>query len=169
MREPETHREYLDEQNSYLFIRRTIQQAIDKDKSSYPLSGPLLHLHGVCSKYGSHADVSAFVHRLRVRPTEDGTELREHLMFQYPEDENEFRYYIVSTMSAFLLMLGVFSDALIPHAQGFEGAGWKESTANLVQKIEKERSRLAAIGQEQGKAAGQAEVKKATRPRDGRK
>jgi len=153
--QPETLQEYLDEKGSYRFITRTIARAREKDDKLFPLAPPLLHLHGVCSQFGSHADISSFAHRVNVKPVDANKAIVEHLMFQYPEDPDEFRYYLASTMSAFVLMLQVFIDPLTKHIRAkvdgkdFDLAAWRDSTQKLAEGTEKVRKALAAVGVKQ--------------------
>jgi len=144
--DPATLQEYLDERGPYKFIARTIRRAREKDVSMFPLAPPLLELHGVCSRYGSHADVASFAHRVEVVPLNKDQAVVEHLMFQYPKDPDEFRYYIVSTMSAFVLMLEVFIDAIAKYTKDFDVGAWRDSTKKLIASTEKVRSALAQGG-----------------------
>lgn len=144
--DPATLQEYLDERGTYKFITRTIRRSREKDASTFPLAPPLLHLHDVCSQYGSHADVASFAHRVEVVPLNKDQAVVEHLMFQYPKDPDEFRYYIVSTISAFLLMLEVFIDPIAKYAKDFDVGAWRDSTKKLIESTEKVRSALAKRG-----------------------
>jgi hypothetical protein len=144
--EPATLQEYLDEQQTYKFITRTIRKARKKDASKFPLAPPLLELHDLCSQYGSHADVVSFVHRVEVVPLNEDQAVIEHLMFQYPKDHDEFRYYIVSTMSAFLIMLEVFVDVIAKYTKDFDVGNWHDSTKKLIASTEKVRAALANGG-----------------------
>jgi hypothetical protein len=144
--EPGTLQEYLDEQDTYKFITRTIRKTREKDASKFPLAPPLLELHNLCSQYGSHADVASFVHRVELVPLNEDQAVIEHLMFQYPKDRDEFRYYIVSTMSAFLLMLEVFIEAIAKYTQDFDVVTWRDSTKKLIASTDKVRAALANGG-----------------------
>lgn len=150
--DPSTLQEYLEERGTYKSIARTIGRAREKDSSIFPLAPPLLELYGLCSQYGSHADVASFAHRVEVVQLSKDQEVIEHLMFQYPKDPDEFRYYIVSTMSAFLLMLEVFIDPIAKYAKDFEVGAWCDSTKKLIASTEKVRAALANRGL-QSKAA----------------
>ena len=144
--EPNTLDEYLNERGTYKFIARTISRAREKDANLFPLAPSLLHLHGVCSQFGSHADISSFVHRIKVVPLDAGKGVVEHLMFQYPKDPEEFRYYLVSTMSAYILMLQVFIDSVAKYTKDFDIDAWAASKNALIASTEKVRAALAAVG-----------------------
>ena len=153
--EPGTLPEYLEAGSSYRFIKKTIEKARKVDEIAYPLAPPLLELHGTCSAYGSHADIASFAHRIKVVPNGLGSALMEHSMFQYPEDPEEFRYYLAATLSAYSLMLGVLLAPVGKYASGFEVEAWGDASAALTASIEKVRLALAKAGVEK-KAAAQA-------------
>lgn len=141
--EPGTLQAYLAEDASYRFITSTIKHAIKQDNNAYPLAPPLLELHGICSQYGSHADVSSFVHRVKVTPLGSGRAQVEHMMFQFPDDEKEFRYYLASTLSAYMLMLAIYADPLTKLTKDFDVTQWTEAIKALTASIEKVRAALA--------------------------
>lgn len=144
--EPETHQQYLDEAWAYKRITATIEKARKADASAYPLAPPLLELHGICSQYGSHSDVSSFAYRIKVTPLDSTKTQVEHLMFQIPEDPAEVRYYLASTLSAFMLMLGVYLEPLGKYTKDFDVRYWIEASRELTASIEKVREALAAVG-----------------------
>ena len=151
--EPGTLKAYLEEDASYRFITKSIMRARKQDNNAYPLAPALLELHGVCSRYGSHADVSSFAHRVKVTPLGPDKARVEHLMFQFPEDEKEFRYYLASTLSAFMLMIAIYADPLSKLTKNFDVANWIKSSKALTDSIEKVRAALAKAGlQEQAGA-----------------
>jgi hypothetical protein len=151
--EPGTLPEYLEAKYSYRFIKKTIEKARKNDETAYPLAPPLLDLHGTCSTYGSHADIASFVHRVKVVPRDTGSASIEHLMFQYPEDPEEFRYYLASTLSAYSLMLGVFVAPIEKYAPGFDVEVWAKASTALTASIEKVRNALARVRHEKKAAS----------------
>jgi hypothetical protein len=152
--EPQTLEQYLNAEGAYLRITRTMERARSADANAYPLAPPLLHLHGVCSQFGSHADVSSFVHRIKVVPVSSDKATIEHLLFQYPEDPAEFRYYFASTLSAYMLMLEVFIEPVGKYAAEFDLDSWRKSSNALVMSIEKVRAALAEAGLEKKATEG---------------
>lgn len=149
--EPTTLNEYLDSESSYRFIKKTIERARKKDPSLYPLAPPLLYLHEVCSEYGSHSDIASFAHRIKVVPLDSTKASVEHLMFQFPEDDLEFRYYLASTLSAYTLMLKVLIEPVRKYVGSFDVAKWTTSTEALSNNIEKVRTALAQSGLDQAR------------------
>lgn len=144
--EPATLDQYFNEHGSYRRITRTIERARKADPNAFPLAPLLLHLHGVCSQYGSHSDISSFAHRIKVVPLDSDKAIVEHLMFQYPEDPAEFRYYLASTLSAYMLMLGIFIGPVSKHSGSFDVSKWEASAKALTISIEKVRAALARHG-----------------------
>ena len=147
--QPGTLQEYLQERGTYRFITRTITRARQADANLFPLAPPLLHLHGVCSQYGSHADISSFAHRVQVVPLDAGKAVVEHLMFQYPKNPTEFRYYLASTLSAYILMMQVFIDPIAMYTKDFNVGAWSDSAKKLIESTEKVRKALAKAGLDQ--------------------
>lgn len=151
--EPGTLEQYLNAEGPYKRITKTIERARKADPNAFLLAPPLLHLHGVCSEYGAHSDISSFVHRIKTVPLDSDTAVIEHHMFQYPEDPEEFRYYLASTMSAYMLMLGVYVVPVGNYAKGFDVKSWEASSGAVLASIEKVRKALAARWPEKKAAA----------------
>ncbi|GMQ88627.1 MAG: hypothetical protein BMS9Abin09_0056 [Gammaproteobacteria bacterium] len=109
--EPEAAELYKTRDKTFLFIKSHIQNERKKDDTKYPKAEGLLELHDMCSEYGSHADVSSFVHRVEVKDLPEPG--KQHLMFhyfQFPSDPNEYAVYFIDTLWAFYGMLLIFRD-----------------------------------------------------------
>ena len=107
--EPSTAGKYLKRDRYFLFIKRNMQKEIKANPSKYPLAPELLKIHEACSQYGSHADISSFIHRVEMKemPGEDA-DLLQLYYFQFPKDENEYKFYFVLVLQTFFKIFGVF-------------------------------------------------------------
>src|SRR6266705_5676497 len=100
---PETARRYIERDRYFQFIKASLQNEIKKNSSKYPLAHVLIKLHDSCSEYGSHADISSFVHRIEMKelPGANADLLQVHY-FQFPRDSAEYKFYFVLSLQAFL-------------------------------------------------------------------
>ena len=140
--QPETLPQYVEGHGSYNRITRTVARARELDATSYPLAPELLHLHGICSEIGSHADITGFVHRIRIKEVDATRSTFEHLMFQKPDDPHEFRYYITSTMLAFIKMLRIFQPRLVELNKKMDAKKWEEEIVRIHDGLVTEVSQL---------------------------
>ncbi len=110
---PESERAYLERDKYFQYIKSNIQREIKKDTSLYPLAHELISIHDMCSEYGSHSDISSFFHRLERKETEDEKSNMILLYyFQFPRNEEEFRFYYLSMLQAFYSMFLIFKPFL---------------------------------------------------------
>jgi hypothetical protein len=133
---------YKTRDNSFLHIKSHIQRERKTDSSKYPFAEGLLELHDMCSEYGSHADVSSFVHRVEVRDLPDKN--KQNLMFhyfQFPKDPNEYAVYLIDTIFAFYGMLQIFRDFFEPRVKK-ANPGWGEKVDALGKLLNKRRTEL---------------------------
>ncbi len=107
--EPETVELYRNRDRSFQFIKSYIQNERKKDPEKYPIAENLLELHDLCSEYGSHSDISSFVHRVESRPIPNTK--KDFMMFhyfQFPRDMHEYAVYLIDTLWAYYGMLLIF-------------------------------------------------------------
>lgn len=143
IREPATLKDYLDRHADYRNIKRTVSDANKKQETEYPDTGPLVEMHGICSEFGSHADVSSFIHRVEMtEPDELGKSLMRLLMFQKPDSDLEFRYYLVQILASFSQMLWLFRDFVGDVAKGIEKEKWVAVIAQTISAIQKESEQI---------------------------
>lgn len=117
---------------SYKGIKRFVERARKKDKAKFPLAETLIPLHELCSEFGSHADISSFIHRLSIEEIEGSNKaLFKVHMFQTPDTDLELRAYLVQTLLAYTLMAKVFSTFVGEMAAGLEVAAWIEQLDRL--------------------------------------
>jgi hypothetical protein len=143
--EPQTAELYKKRDKSFLYIKSHIQSERKKDGNKYPIAEGLLELHDMCSEYGSHADVSSFVHRVEVRDLPAPN--KQHLMFhyfQFPKDTNEYAVYLVDTLWAFYGMLLIFRDFLEPKVKG-ASPNWGQKVDALGVHLNERRNTLYGI------------------------
>lgn len=107
--EPQTSEKYLNRDPMFQQIKNNMQREIKEDPSKYPLAHRLIEIHGDYSEYGSHADISSFVHRLEVKGI-PGTKKDQVLLhyFQFPRQTEEYQFYFIVTLQAFFLMFMIF-------------------------------------------------------------
>lgn len=107
--DPKSAESYVNRDKFFQFIKSNIQKEIKKSPSNYPLANDLINIHELCSEYGSHADISSFIHRFETRETtnEDIRLLLVHY-FQFPRDFEEYRFYYITILRAFYSMFIVF-------------------------------------------------------------
>lgn len=149
IREPATLTDYFDRHRDYRNIKRTVSDANKKQETEYPDTGPLVEMHEICSQFGSHADVSSLIHRVEItEPNELGKSLMRLLMFQKPDSELEFRYYLVQILVSFAQMLWLFRNFVGDIAAGIEKDKWITTIGQTVLAIQKESEQIAAAMKE---------------------
>jgi hypothetical protein len=145
IREPDTLTDYFERHRDFKNIKRTVSDANKKPETKYPDTDPLIAMHEICSQFGSHADVSSFIHRVEVtEPDELGKSLMRLLMFQKPESDLEFRYYLVQILISFAQMLWLFKDFVGDIAAGIEKDKWIATISQTILAIEKESGQIEA-------------------------
>jgi hypothetical protein len=138
--DPATVAQYKAREGRFRFIKRHIAKARKADPSSYPLAAELVTLHEICSEYGSHADISSFIHR--VERQELGKPGKSKLLFhyfQFPRDKTEYHAYFVETLLAFYQMLLIFRPFISAKAVGLP-TDWEKEIAAIGKAIEGERN-----------------------------
>ncbi|QJR10114.1 hypothetical protein DSM104443_01167 [Usitatibacter rugosus] len=123
----------------FQFIKTHIAKARKADANRYPLAKALLEQHEVCSQFGSHADVSSFVHRIEMKPTDkpNKSQLFFHY-FQIPRDADQYHYYFVELLIAYYHMLQVFRPMVVKLAVGLDEKSWEQGIAALEKALGKE-------------------------------
>ena len=142
--EPETLEEYKGQHRNYQFIKGYIERRKKKDAAQFPLAAPLIEFHEKCSEYGSHADISSFVHRLSVEEVE-GTDkgILRVGMFQVMS-ELESRHHMVMTFLVYGTMLKVLCQFIGGLAQGLDRAVWGNAIDDLLAAIHTEAAQIEA-------------------------
>jgi hypothetical protein len=145
IREPATLNDYLERHADYRNIKRTVAEANKKQATEYPDTGPLVEMHEICSQFGSHADVSSFIHRVEItEPDELGKSLMRLMMFQKPDSDLEFRYYVVQVLASFAQMLWLFGNFVGDLAKGIEKEKWVTVIRQTISAIQKESEQIEA-------------------------
>lgn len=142
---PDTAKSYIDklhpDHKRFRFIKSYIQTRVDKDQFKYPLAHGLIKIHTACSKFGSHADIDSFFHRLERReiPDQPGEELLLHY-FQFPRQLEEYRGYFVLTLLAFLSLFRIFKVFFDEKLRIFD-LEWELTIEKLDTRLKKLRDR----------------------------
>lgn len=132
--EPNTLSQYQERHKSYQNIKSYVSRQMKHDKTKFPLAREIIALHDLCSEFGSHADISTFIHRVLVVPTQkEGKGLFKMNMFQAPDRDIELRYYLVQTLRAYAMMLKVFSVFIGELAVGLDLGAWNLRINELIQ------------------------------------
>lgn len=143
IREPATLTNYLERHADYRNIKRIVSDANKKKETEYSDTGPLVDMHEICSEFGSHADVSSFIHRVETtEPDQWGQSLIRLLMFQKPDTDLEFRYYLVQILSSFAQMLWLFRDFVGALAIGIDKDKWVIAINQTILAIQKESEQI---------------------------
>jgi hypothetical protein len=130
---------------SYLNIKRHVETDNKKPETAYADTQGVIDFHEICSQYGSHADVSAFIHRAEITPPNDlGQSLFRLLMFQKPDSDLEFRYYVVQLMFIYMQMLWLMRDFVGDLAQDFDKKNWVQAIHTMGKAMEKEMQDIEA-------------------------
>lgn len=139
--EPKSVYKYLEEDELFKNIKNKIKTIRKSDKSKFNLASDLILYHEECSKFGSHADVASFIHRLEVEDAEsDKTRKLNFNYFQIFKNENEFKFRYIIFLMGFLIILKIFKIF-------FE----KKISGIVIPKLEKEFNVLEAVLKSQGK------------------
>ena len=141
--EPTTLLQYHNRDRSYQNIKSYFSQIIKKDQTRFVLAPELITLHDLCSEFGSHADISSFIHRVSVKSTEkEGKEIFSLNMFQTPDTDIELRGYLVQTMLAYAQMLKVFSTFICELAVGLDIKLWNQQIDEIIMVCAKEAYKI---------------------------
>lgn len=107
--EPSSVYQYLERDVLFINIKRTIEKIRFKDKGRFTLASDLILYHEDCSKFGSHADVSSFIHRTEVENIEsDGAKRLIFNYFQLFKSESEFKFEYIIFLMGFLIIFKIF-------------------------------------------------------------
>ena len=143
--EPATLEQYHQQHRHYQAIKSYMDRARRHDATKYPLAGRLIELHDLCSEYGSHADISSFVHRITIAPTEEaGKGLFKVQMFQTPDTDLAHRAYLVETLLAYTEMAKVFSTFMGSVTTGFDVTAWNTQLGQLEKAFASEAHKIHA-------------------------
>lgn len=126
--------QYIQRDKSFQYPKSFFQKAHKKNPNTFPLAAPLLNRRDACSRYGSHADIESFAHRLEL-PKEPGQMLRLHY-FQRPKNQREFAWYYLLLMHTFLIILQVFDKFLVQEKR-YVTSEWSNSIPQLGKYLEK--------------------------------
>lgn len=141
--DPSTLEDYLERRTDYRNIKRVVSEANKKAETQYPHTGPLVEMHEICSQFGSHADVSSFIHRVEMTDPDDlGKSLIRFFMFQRPDSDLEFRYHLVRMLSSFGQMLWLFRDFVGDLAVGIDKDKWVAAIRQMDLAIQKESEQI---------------------------
>ena len=136
--EPSLAQAYENRDPMFQQIKNHVQKEIKKDSSKYPLAHQLIDIHGLCSEFGSHADVSSFFHRLELKPDANGKkELRVH-HFQFPKKKSEYQFYFIATLQGFYLMFKIFKIFFDQNLKIID-INWEQRIEVLGKKIDEQR------------------------------
>lgn len=137
--DPESSKKYIDRDRYFQFIKTNLKKELDKDSSKYPLAHALIKIHDSCSEFGSHADISSFFYRLETKeiPETTQSQLLVHY-FQFPRDEEEYRYYYIITLRAFYLMFLIFKVFFDKHLKIIDPK-WEATIVQIGSTLEKLR------------------------------
>lgn len=151
IQKPTTLEDYLERRAEYRNIKRVISDANKKPETEYPDTGPLVEMHEICSQFGSHADVSSFIHRVEMTEPDDlGKSLLRVLMFQKPDSDLEFRYHLVRMLSSFALMLWLFRDFVADLAVGMEKGKWVAAIRDTNLAVQNEAQQIESTMKQAG-------------------
>ena len=137
--DPSSSQKYVDHDRYFQFIKSNLKKEIDKDSSKYPLAHNLINIHEACSEYGSHADISSFIHRIE-RKEISGTSQDQIFVhyFQFPKDEEEYRFYYIVTLQSFFLMFLIFKPYFDTNLKIIDPI-WELTITEMGPKLEKLR------------------------------
>jgi hypothetical protein len=119
-------------------------------KLPHPLMEKLISHHKQISSFAVHADIGAFMHRVRRSESDGGPQVGIEY-FQFARDDNERKVHNYTLIHTFVMVLDVFSDFLV-NEQSAVPAAWKEQLHAVGGAIEKRVVTLrAAVKAAQGK------------------
>lgn len=135
--EPELSKNYIERDKTFQYIKSNIQREIEKDSTKFPLAHSLLKTHDCCSEFGSHADISSFFHRLETKeiPGTTKDQLLVHY-FQFPKDQEEYRFYYIVTLQAYFSMFLIFKIFFDDNLKIIDPK-WEATIFDLGPKLEK--------------------------------
>lgn len=139
--DPATADKYLKRDTLFLHIKNNMEREIEKDNSKYPLAHKLIKFHDACSEYGSHADISSFIHRLDLKeiPGVSADHLQLHY-FQFPRKVEEYKFYFVLTLQALLMIFEIFR-VFLSHNLAVIDPTWEASIVKLGMRLEEDRKK----------------------------
>lgn len=142
--EPGTLEDYKNQHRDYQYIKHYVGRMRKDNLHAFPLAPPLLDVHDKCSEYGSHADISSFVHRISIDETPGtGKGIYRVGMFQLMS-ELEIRHHLVMTFLAYTTMLKIYSEFVGGLAQGLDRGAWQQWIHELFGAIFSEAGKIEA-------------------------
>ncbi len=140
--EPSYNTKYVKRDNYFQHIKSNLKSEIKQDHSKYPLAHNLITLHGLCSQFGSHADITSFFHRLEIKKSSE-VKNKELLVyyFQFPKNPIEYRFYYIVTLQSFYLMFLIFK-AFFDKTFKIIDAEWENKIKELGPKLDNLRKNL---------------------------
>lgn len=107
--DPGTSVMYENRDKIFQNIKKHFSDEFKKNSDKYPLAISLAKIHEFCSRFGSHADIDSFFHRLEFSDVigERKDQMTFHY-FQLPRNLNEHKYYLILTFQAFYKMFEIF-------------------------------------------------------------
>jgi hypothetical protein len=143
--EPQTLGQYYEGHRHFQNIKGFVARIRKHDATKYPLAAQLIALHELCSEFGSHADISSFIHRIAVEKEKGQPKgLFKVLMFQLPNTDVELRGYVVQTLLAYTLMAKIYGGFFKAVAAGLDVAGWNAQIEKLEKAFVSEAGKLEA-------------------------
>jgi hypothetical protein len=141
--EPATLGQYHQQHRNYQNIKAYIARTRKHDSKRYSLAAQLIEFHELCSEFGSHADISSFVHRISIEPKKEvGKGLFKVKMFQAPDTDIELRAYLAQTLLAYTQMAKVFSAFVGGLAVGLDVTAWNVQLEKLEQAFASEGHKI---------------------------
>lgn len=137
LEEPGSEDRYLKGDREFVFIKRHIQQAREKDPAKYPKAAPLIDFHKWCSKYASHADADAVVMQTEI--VEDlkaeTQELKQHY-FDIRRRKVEGQYFLVFLLDIYFHVFQVFRPSLGRKLKIY-GEEWEKRIQRLADELKR--------------------------------
>lgn len=143
---PDTLSLYQQRDWSYQNIKSYIAKQIKLDSTKFIHATQLIRLHDLCSEFGSHADISSFIHRVSIESTGGMDKgLFKINMFQTPDTDIELHRYLVETLLAYTHMTKVFSAFIGGLVVGLDVAAWNAQIDKLEQAFAQEAYKIDEI------------------------
>jgi hypothetical protein len=120
---------YVKRERPFDKLNRHLKNLVNNGTELHHAVPKLLRLHGICSTFASHADISSFVHRVAV--TRTGNNRKVDLQyFQFSDNEARRKVHCFNIFYCFVLILDLFSDFLVDEQKAVSSQ-WKEQVIEL--------------------------------------
>lgn len=127
-----TARQYLDGDEIFQKAKRTINNARRANPDAYDIAPYLMELHGICSRYASHADSAVFRNRTVLNPGENGFSV-DISYFQHEPQPDMHKLNMMMYLEAHLCVVSIFEIFFLQ--RGIVDEKWQNEKVDFAKAV----------------------------------